>query len=50
MKKFLTSRSGAIIIAVVVILLSTYFGTYRSLTVKVGEIADGFNECVYYTE
>lgn len=50
MKKFLTSRTGAIIITVVVILLSTYFGAYRSLTVKVGEIADGFNEGVYYTD
>ncbi len=50
MKKFLTSRTGAIIIAVVIILLSTYFGAYRSLTVKVGEISDGFNEGVYYTD
>ena len=50
MKKFLTSRTGAIIITVVIILLSTYFGAYRSLTVKVGEISDGFNEGVYYTD
>ncbi len=50
MKKFLTSRTGAIVLTVVIILLSTYFGAYRSLTVKVGEIADGFNEGVYYTD
>jgi len=50
MKKFFTGRTGAIVLAVVIILLSTYFGAYRSLTVKVGEISDGFNEGVYYTD
>jgi len=50
MKKFLTGRTGAVVLAAVTILLSTYFGAYRSLTVKVGEIADGFNEGVYYTD
>ena len=50
MKKFLTSRVGAIVLAVVIILLSTYFGVYRSLTVASGEIADGFSDGVTYTD
>lgn len=50
MKKFLTTRTGAVILAVIVVLLSTYFGAYRSLTVKSAEVADGFNEGVYYTD
>ena len=50
MKKFLTNRIGAIIVAVIIVLLSTYFGAYRSLGIKVAEVADGFNEGVYYTD
>lgn len=50
MKKFLTSRVGAIITAVVIILLSTYFGAYRSLTVAVGEVANGFDNGVYFAD
>lgn len=50
MKKFFTSRGGAIVIAVVLILLSTYFGAYRSLSVAVGEVADGFSNGVTYTD
>lgn len=37
-------------LALVIILLSTYFGAYRSLTVAVGEVANGFDEGVYYTD
>ncbi len=50
MKKFFKSRSGAIVIAVVVILLSTYFGIYRSLSVAVREVSDGFDAGVTYTD
>ena len=50
MKKFLTNRTGAVIVAVIIVLLSTYFGAYRSLGIKSAEIADGFNEGVYYTD
>ena len=50
MKKFLTTRTGAIILTVIIVLLSTYFGAYRSLSIKVAEVADGFNEGVYYTD
>lgn len=50
MKKFLTSRGGAVVICVVIVLLSTYFGAYRSLTVASREVADGFSNGVTYTD
>lgn len=50
MKKFFSKRSGAITIAILVILLSTYFGAYRSLGVAVREIKDGFSDGVTYTD
>lgn len=50
MKKFLTSRGGAWVVAIVLILLSVYFGAYRSLSVAVREVADGFSEGVTYTD
>lgn len=50
MKNFLKKRSGAFIVALAVILLGTYFGAYRSLSVATGEIADGFSEGVTYTD
>lgn len=50
MRKFLTSRGGAIVVAIVLILLSTYFGAYRSLSVAVREVADGFSDGVTYTD
>ena len=36
--------------ALIVVLLGTYFGSYRSLHVAVRRISDGFSEGVYYTD
>ena len=50
MKKFFTGRGGAIIVAVVVVLLSTYFGAYRSLSIDARAVADGFSDGVEYKD
>ena len=50
MKKFFGSRTGAIIVAVVIVLLSTYFGAYRSLHIDSRAVADGFSDGVDYKD
>ncbi len=50
MKKFFTSRSGAAIVAVVVVLLSTYFGAMKSLNIDARAVADGFSDGVFYKD
>lgn len=50
MKKFFGSRGGAIVVAVIVVLLGTYFGAMKGLTISSREIADGFSVGVDYKD
>ena len=50
MKKFLSSRGGAAAVCAVIILLSVYFGAYRSLGTAVRSVQDSFSTGVEYKD